>query len=533
MGSRYFSALKYWLHNLSRIISLLLALVLACGTLAAYAAPAPASEDFTVIDAFIQQQMQKGRLPGVAYAIVQGDKVVQIKAFGISGPDKVPLTPQTPMFIGPLSTSLTAMAVMQLVDAGKIDLDKPVQNYLPWFRVATKDASGKITVRHLLNQTSGFPESAGQRTLADNYSGSNALESEVHSYANVQLTQAPGAKVQYSNANYTTAGMIVQMVFGQSYEEYIQTHILDPLQMEKSYTALDQAQQNGLATGYRMIFSFPVAAPNIPYPRAHVPDSYLISSVEDMAHYLIANLNGGSYNGTSILSPASIQTMHTATTTEVQSYFFKTVGCGNKPGAHYAMGWWNLELNSVPVVCNSGDTPDFHVDMVQNLQDGWGIVLMMNVSGKLMAENVHGLITGVTGLVANHTPIQEPADMNSRLLYGGLAIVILFELFVNGRVIRQLLNRPKKLPGPRRPKKPKLPEQQLPTRYALVRPVVTSLVAGGLLIYGMPMVVGIPFNVMQLNQPDFTFLLLLCGFLIALRGALQSLYYWLTVPHRN
>ncbi len=82
---------------------------------------------------------------------------MHLRGFGRARPGGEAPTPQTPFFIGSLTKSFTALAVMQLVEAGKVELDAPVQRYLPWFRVADPQASAQMTVRHLLNQTSGLP----------------------------------------------------------------------------------------------------------------------------------------------------------------------------------------------------------------------------------------------------------------------------------------------------------------------------------------------------------------------------------------
>ena len=112
---------------------------------------------YSVVDAYIEEQMQRLHIPGASLAIIEGDKVMHQRGFGKARPDGETPTPQTPFFIGSLTKSITALAVMQLVEAGKVELDAPVQRYLPWFRVANPEASAQMTVRHLLNQTSGMP----------------------------------------------------------------------------------------------------------------------------------------------------------------------------------------------------------------------------------------------------------------------------------------------------------------------------------------------------------------------------------------
>src|SRR6266487_1072346 len=117
--------------------------------------------DFAAIDDYIAAEMQAQRIPGLALGIVQGDQIVHLKGFGVANTSGGVVTPQTPFPIGKVSKAFTALAVMQLVEAGKLNLDTPVQRYLPWFRVADEAASVQITVRHLLTQTSGLSHGAG------------------------------------------------------------------------------------------------------------------------------------------------------------------------------------------------------------------------------------------------------------------------------------------------------------------------------------------------------------------------------------
>jgi CubicO group peptidase (beta-lactamase class C family) len=197
------------------------------------------------------------------------------------------VTPRTPFIIGSLSKSFTALAIMQLVQAGKVVLDAPVQRYLPWFRVADETASTQITVRHLLNQTSGLSTKTGRSFQGNGDVSSGALEKAVRKLRSAELTAPVGKTYQYSTVNYAALGLIVQTVAGRSYESYIQTEILDPLRMSDSYTSEAAAKQHGLATGHHYWFGRPRAA-DLPYNRGLILAGYLISSAEDMSHYLIA-----------------------------------------------------------------------------------------------------------------------------------------------------------------------------------------------------------------------------------------------------
>ena len=116
------------------------------------AANGPASAPkFAAIEHYVQGEMAAQRIPGLALGIVEDDRITYLRGFGTADDSGRPVTPKTPFIIGSLSKSFTALAIMQLVEAGKIELDAPVQRYLPWFRVANEGASAAITVRDLLN----------------------------------------------------------------------------------------------------------------------------------------------------------------------------------------------------------------------------------------------------------------------------------------------------------------------------------------------------------------------------------------------
>jgi CubicO group peptidase (beta-lactamase class C family) len=140
------------------------------------------------------------------------------------------MTPQTQMLIGSQSKSFTALAIAQLAEQGKLDLNAPVQTYIPWFRVADETASARITVNHLLHHTSGLSDSGFGVVLPDDATPEQA----VRSLAQAQLTAPVGSKHQYFNLGYTTLAYIIELVSGQSYADYVQAHILAPLGMDSS-----------------------------------------------------------------------------------------------------------------------------------------------------------------------------------------------------------------------------------------------------------------------------------------------------------
>ncbi|MGZ3621572.1 MAG: serine hydrolase domain-containing protein [Ktedonobacteraceae bacterium] len=329
------------------------------------------------IDGFIEQQLKRLKIPGAALAIVEGDQIVHQRGFGQTRPGGMPPSPQTPFVLGSVTKSFTALAVMQLVEAGKVDLDAPVQHYLPWFRVADPRASAQMTVRQLLNQTSGLSSASGWAPLADFDSSPDAGERQARALATLQLSRSPGSAFEYSNMNYNLLGLIVEAVSGESYTAYIQDHIFGPLDMRHSYTTRAEAVQNGLALGHRYWFAYPVAAPDLPLPRGSLPAGYLLSSTEDMSHYLIAQLNDGRYGDAQILSPAGIAEMHCP----AAEFSMMGVSLGQ-----YGMGWFINDRDQVRIVSHSGVVPDFFAYMAIVPEQKKGLVLLLNADHFLMSN---------------------------------------------------------------------------------------------------------------------------------------------------
>src|SRR5215210_2429669 len=194
------------------------------------ASPA-ADPDFAAIDRYVEEEMREVHIPGLALGIVHDDKVVHLESFGEAGPSGRAVTPQTPFILASSSKPFTALAIMQLSEEGKVDLEAPVKRYVPWFRVADKAASNQITVRNLLNHTSGLPEDTSFEPMRSNDMSDDALEERVRTLSDVQLSHHVGATFEYTDANYDVLGLIVQRVAGQSYESYVQKHIFAPLDM--------------------------------------------------------------------------------------------------------------------------------------------------------------------------------------------------------------------------------------------------------------------------------------------------------------
>ncbi len=373
-------------------------------------------ETMATIDAYINSQMRDLRIPGLALAIVHNDQIVTVKGYGVANPQGDPVTPAMPFSIGSLSKSFTAIAIMQLVEAGKLELDAPVQRYLPWFQVQDSDVSASISLRHLLTHTSGLPRDFEASRTPEDAVNPAQLEQRVRSLHDTPLEVAFGS-YSYSNAGYTILALIIQQVSGQSYEAYLTKQLFAPLGMTHSFGSLDTARAAKPATGYRYWFGQPVAA-NEPAYRSGPGNGGLYASVEDMARYLIANLNQGRLENAAILSPAGMATVHQPAI--------------ERPDGWYAMGWGVAKPNGRTILSHSGQTYNYFARMVMLPEQGWGVVVLQNsqYTVRLIAGDIRqdAIADGVVSILLGEQPTTPPATATFWLIYAGFGLLIVAQL---------------------------------------------------------------------------------------------------------
>jgi CubicO group peptidase (beta-lactamase class C family) len=259
--------------------------------------------NFEAIDQRINSQMAKHGLQGISMAVTQGKEIIYLKGFGTAGSDRL-MTTQTPMYIGSQSKSFTALAVAQLESAGLIDINLPVQHYIPFFKIADPAASAAITVNHLLHHTSGMSDAGFTQIIPDDAT----REEAVRALSSANLTAPVGEKFQYFNLGYDVLALLIETASGQTYEAYIQQHILDPLGMTHTYLEPDAARLAGLSQGYSRFFGFTTPHPQ-PHRAYELGAGYIISTAEDMARYLIAMTNDASYGSNRLLEPGRVKRM--------------------------------------------------------------------------------------------------------------------------------------------------------------------------------------------------------------------------------
>ncbi len=459
----------------------------------AFAQVTPAN--FDEVDNYISSKMKELGIPGAALVIIQGDQIVHQKGFGVADASGRPVTPQTPFFTGSTGKSFTALAIMQLVEAGKIQLDAPVQTYLPWFRVADIKASEVITVRQLLNMTSGIPKSIGQEQLAIVDLSDLAIENNVRALAKIELIAPPGEQFEYSNANYVTLGMIIQAVTGQSYETYIKEHIFQPLDMQNSFASKTEAQQDGLAAGYQKWFGIPVASPDLPFSRGSLPAGQLILSAEDFGHYLIAQLNKGIYQGVSLLSPAGIAEMH------------------QPPVAtSYAMGWEVQHFQNVQVLAHDGAVPGYTTVMFLVPEKNMAIAMVMNTYSPMLGFRISRLPGNVLRMLLGQVPIQLNEILFRQIVYVLVMLIPLLHFLAVVMTVRRVRSW--------RSGAPLSSQAQISRDVAM--PLIWNAAIAYVLLVTLPKAFEVDISTMILLQPDVSWVAVASGVFAMVWGLLRT-----------
>lgn len=337
-------------------------------------APPPASgpaqmtaEDVAAfLDGVVPLQLKQANIAGAVVLVVKDGQVLYAHGYGYSNvKKKTPVTVDATLFRpGSISKLFTWTAVMQLVQQGKIDLDRNVNDYLD-FKIP--DTFPKpITMRNLMTHTPGFEESIMDLIVKDP-KDMEPLGEYLKTHVPARVFPA-GSTPAYSNYGAALASYIVQRVSGMPYDEYIKKNIFDPLNMQHSTfdQPLPASLKPMMSTGYQLASKKP-----LPFEIV-IPTGAggLSTTAEDISHFMLAQLQNGQYNGASILNPATVAEMHTR-----QQY-------GENPATNgMCLGFYEASRNGHRIIGHGGDTVAFHSDLLLIQDANVGFFVSYNSAG--------------------------------------------------------------------------------------------------------------------------------------------------------
>ena len=367
----------------------LIILLVASAALYAYAPHTPSTPNqvntVSELESYLNWLTDSGNPPGLSVVVVKNEQILYNNAFGYADkPRNIKATPDTVYHWWSMTKIPTAIAIMQLQEQGKLNLDDAVTKYLPWFDVVyLSNDSPVITIRHLLQHTSGLPDTIPAMIGWVHYDDGTRDQTEIvkkHLSDFNKLKFTPGEKAVYSNLNYMVLGAISESISGQSYETYIAQHILEPLKMSQTGFVYTSAMAEREAAGTLPVVHFYTPLlPTLLDPKALIrerqgnlfwlnrvyidatPSTGLIGSAPDVARLMMAYLNHGRLDGNLILNPESVSAM-TETT----------------PIDGHGIGWWVGDSSGERYLEHMGGGPGFATTMRIYTNTGLGIAILAN-----------------------------------------------------------------------------------------------------------------------------------------------------------
>lgn len=330
------------------------------------------------LDGVVPTALASSGIPGAAVSIVRDGRILTARGYGVAdtgtaaGPRRDVDPARTLFRVGSVSKTVTATAVLRLVQEGRLDLDADVRRYLD-FPLSTP--KGVVTLRTLLTHTAGFEERV--RGLISVTGSGPSLRATVADEQPEQVF-APGTTPAYSNWSYTLAGYIVQRVSGMPFADYVRSRVLEPAGMTSSTFAqpVPEALAPRLANGYP-----DDTQPALPQEFvAPSPAGALSSTATDMARFMLVQL-GAEPGGQRILSQDTLRLMQAPALTS------RTLG-GLAKGRRMTLGFFDERTNGRPGLGHDGDTQVFHSAMRFYPKDGVGIFIALNGNGRGAADSL-------------------------------------------------------------------------------------------------------------------------------------------------
>jgi CubicO group peptidase (beta-lactamase class C family) len=320
----------------------------------------------TFLDGIMPLQLAREDIAGATIAVVKDGKLFFAKGYGFADVSKrVPISPDGTLFRpGSISKLFTWTAVMQLVEQGKLDLDRDVNDYLD-FKIPPT-FSKPITLRDIMTHTPGFEEVIKELIVGD----AKDL-TPLGQYVKTNLPQRiypPWTTPAYSNYATTVAGYIVQRVSGESFETYIEQHILKPLGMNSTTfrQPLPDALKDRMSKGYNVASHDPGQFELV----EAAPAGACSTTATDMARFMIAHLQDGQFEGAQILQPDTARRMHSRQ-------------FANLPDMNaMALGFYEETRNGHRIIGHAGDTDYFHSDLHLIPDANLGFFISYNSGGK-------------------------------------------------------------------------------------------------------------------------------------------------------
>ena len=361
-----------------------------------------------VLQNFADAMRETYQLPAISIAVWQGGELQRAASGVLNVNTGLNAAPDSIFQIGSITKVMTTCLVMQLVDEGRVELDKPVRHYLRDFQVAEQEATESITVRQLLNHTNGmagdfFPQDEGQR--------GDLIARFVDRCNLLPQVNAPGAMYSYSNTAFVVAGHLVEVLRGMSWYQAMQDYIYKPLGMKHATADPKDILRFGAAMGHLREGERWVLPEQAWLPLGMAPcGSAAMMSASDLILFARAHLNGGTdQQGETWLSPSSVHAM------QQKEVALPRLSSGVE--GHFGLGWdlKTFHQQGIKAYGHNGATHGYYSSLrIFPEQDAAYAVLLNGIAPKAFAETQAALQELLTGIVIKEPDIDKAMVLNEQ-----------------------------------------------------------------------------------------------------------------------
>lgn len=361
------------------------------------------------IESFLQKAAKTYHIPALSVCVLDNRGITY--SFNWGNNDDSPITQDSPFYLGSTSKTFTALAVMRLFEQGKIELDNPVKEYLPDFEIQNKEYKSKITVRHLLNHTSGL----SSKGMQDTSMGMDNLDDELNILNTCNPDYAPGIHYAYFNSNYRLLGLLVERVSGISFQNFMSNEVFLPLDMSNTTAGL--TTEVIPVSGHGQLFGIPIKRKQA-FRKGAVPSGYMISTTNDISKFLIEELKAYK-SESSILNKETI---------------LKTWQPFDASENSYAMGWLAVR-DSIgnKFYVHGGALESYQSFFYLNPDKNIGFVVLMNQGGLLPMMSLNVVRDGLISIINGEQPGYGMGRTPIAIVFVVLLLVVAIYIF---RLIR-------------------------------------------------------------------------------------------------
>jgi CubicO group peptidase (beta-lactamase class C family) len=327
-----------------------------------------------LLDPEIERSLKVGRIPSMAVVLVSGDRIVWTRSAGLSNVRvKTPAACDTVYLIASTFKTMSATALLQLMEQGKFKLDDRVNDFLGDLKIEGENKRYPVTFRHLLTHTSGLPTDFGRHAVWEDASPPALVD---YLGGKLRLWRRPGTRVLYSNIAFTLVAHLVEKFSGLPFKEYMRQNVFGPIEMRDTAFEPRADMAERLAIPYMPVRRRAGMFRPVDWVKADAwPAGVVYGTAVDQARWLMANLNRGVYKGKRILGETTFREM---TRRQYDRFAGPINGGWLNETSGYGLAWWVSKLEGETVIAHSGSVNGYTAFLVGNLDRKTGVAILTN-----------------------------------------------------------------------------------------------------------------------------------------------------------